>query len=38
MKKLGVPNVPGITDAELLMPIVLKSLIELMDATPPLGE
>jgi pilus assembly protein CpaF len=32
------PNVPGITDAELLRPRVLKYLIELMDETPPLGE
>ena len=38
MKKLGAPNVPGITDAELLRPRVLKYLIELMDETPPLGE
>jgi pilus assembly protein CpaF len=37
-KKLGVQNVPGITDAELLRPRVLKYLIELMDETPPLGE
>ena len=38
MKKLGVQNVPGITDAELLRPRVLKYLVELMDETPPLGE
>ena len=38
MKKLGAPNVPGITDAQLLRPRVLKYLIELMDETPPLGE
>jgi len=38
MKKLGAPNVPGITDAELLRPRVLKYLIELVDETPPLGE
>ena len=38
MKQLGAPNVPGITDAELLRPRVLKYLIELMDETPPLGE
>ncbi len=38
MKKLGAPNVPGITDAELLRPRVLKYLIALMDETPPLGE
>jgi pilus assembly protein CpaF len=38
VKKLGAPNVPGITDAELLRPRVLKYLIELMDETPPLGE
>src|SRR5512138_2087776 len=38
MKKLGAPNVPGITDAELLRPRVLKYLLELMDETPPLGE
>src|SRR5215510_8367854 len=38
MRKLGAPNVPGITDAELLRPRVLKYLLELMDETPPLGE
>jgi pilus assembly protein CpaF len=38
MKKLGAPNVPGITDAELLRPRVLKYLLELVDETPPLGE
>jgi pilus assembly protein CpaF len=38
VKKLGAPNVPGITDAELLRPRVLKYLIELVDETPPLGE
>jgi pilus assembly protein CpaF len=38
MKKLGAPNVPGITDPELLRPRVLKYLVELMDETPPLGE
>lgn len=38
MKKLGAPNVPGITDAELLRPRVLKYLLELMEETPPLGE
>jgi pilus assembly protein CpaF len=38
VKKLGAPNVPGITDAELLRPRVLKYLLELMDETPPLGE
>ncbi len=38
MKKLGAPNVPGITDAELLKPRVLKYLLELMEETPPLGE
>src|ERR671923_3084792 len=38
MKKLGAPNVPGITDAQLLRPRVLKYLIELTDETPPLGE
>ena len=37
MKKLGAPNVPGITDAELLRPRVLKYLLELMEETPPLG-
>jgi pilus assembly protein CpaF len=38
MKKLGAPNVPGITDAELLRPRVFKYLLELMEETPPLGE
>ena len=38
MKKIGTANVPGITDAELLRPRVLKYLLELMDETPPLGE
>jgi pilus assembly protein CpaF len=38
MKKSGAPSVPGITDPQLLRPRVLKYLIELMDATPPLGE
>src|SRR5215475_4178560 len=38
MRKLGAPNVPGITDAELLRPRVLRTLLELMDETPPLGE
>src|SRR5215207_10032597 len=37
-KRSGAPNVPGITDPELLRPRVLKHLIELMDETPPLGE
>ena len=37
-KKLATQIVPGITDAELLRPRVLKYLIELMDETPPLGE
>ena len=32
------PRVPGISDAALLRPRVLKYLIELTDATPPLGE
>jgi pilus assembly protein CpaF len=31
-------RVPGISDPALLRPRVLKNLIELMDATPPLGE
>jgi pilus assembly protein CpaF len=38
VKKLGAPNVPGITDAELLRPRVFKYLLELMEETPPLGE
>ena len=33
-----VSHVPGITDAALLRPRVLKYLVELMDETPPLGE
>jgi pilus assembly protein CpaF len=37
-KKLATQIVPGITDAELLRPRVLKYLVELMDETPPLGE
>lgn len=37
-KKLTTQAVPGITDAELLRPRVLKYLLELMDETPPLGE
>jgi len=37
-KKLATQVVPGITDAELLRPRVLKYLLELMDETPPLGE
>ncbi len=32
------PRVPGISDAALLRPRVLKYLVELMDETPPLGE
>jgi len=32
------PRVPGISDADLLRPRVLKYLIELADETPPLGE
>jgi pilus assembly protein CpaF len=32
------PRVPGISDPALLRPRVLKNLIELVDATPPLGE
>ena len=38
LKRAGAANVPGITDPQLLRPRVLKYLIELMDATPPLGE
>jgi pilus assembly protein CpaF len=38
LKRASVANVPGITDPQLLRPRVLKSLIELMDSTPPLGE
>jgi pilus assembly protein CpaF len=37
-KRSGAAHVPGITDPQLLRPRVLKYLIELMDATPPLGE
>jgi len=37
-KKSATPNVPGITDPELLRPRVLKYLIELVEETPPLGE
>jgi len=37
-KRSGAPHVPGITDPQLLRPRVLKYLIELTDATPPLGE
>ena len=37
-KKSGTAYVPGITDAQLLRPRVLKYLMELMDETPPLGE
>jgi pilus assembly protein CpaF len=37
-KRASATNVPGITDPQLLRPRVLKYLIELMDATPPLGE
>jgi len=37
-KRASAANVPGITDPRLLRPRVLKYLIELMDATPPLGE
>ena len=37
-KRASAGNVPGITDPQLLRPRVLKYLIELMDATPPLGE
>ena len=37
-KRASAANVPGITDPQLLRPRVLKYLIELMDATPPLGE
>src|SRR5687767_15804136 len=38
VQRVLAPNVPGITDPELLRPRVLKYLIELMDETPPLGE
>src|SRR5687768_11951236 len=37
-KKSAAPNVPGITDPELLRPRVLKYLVELSEETPPLGE
>ena len=37
-KRALAPNVPGITDPQLLRPRVLKYLLELMDETPPLGE
>ena len=37
-KKIGGSRVPGISDPQLLRPRVLKSLIELVDETPPLGE
>ncbi len=37
-KKPGGLRGPGITDAELLRPRVLKYVIELADETPPLGE
>jgi pilus assembly protein CpaF len=37
-KRASATNVPGITDPQLLRPRVLKYLIELTDATPPLGE
>lgn len=38
VKKPGGLRGPGITDAELLRPRVLRYLIELADETPPLGE
>src|SRR4026208_865632 len=38
VNKQTKPRVPGISDAALLRPRVLKYLIELTDATPPLGE
>ena len=38
VNKSTKPRVPGISDAALLRPRVLKYLIELTDATPPLGE
>jgi len=38
VNKQTKPRVPGISDATLLRPRVLKYLIELTDATPPLGE
>jgi pilus assembly protein CpaF len=37
-KKSAAPNVPGITDPELLRPRVLKYILELSEETPPLGE
>src|SRR5687767_10547435 len=37
-KKSSGQNVPGITDPDLLRPRVLKSLVELAEKTPPLGE
>ena len=37
-KKSSGQNVPGITDPNLLRPRVLKSLVELAEKTPPLGE
>ena len=38
VNKSTKPRVPGISDAALLRPRVLKNLLELVDATPPLGE
>jgi pilus assembly protein CpaF len=37
-KNVLTKHVPGITDADLLRPRVLKYLLEFMDETPPLGE
>lgn len=37
-KKTSKSSVPGISDPELLRPRVLKNLMELMEATPPLGD
>ncbi|HET9907163.1 MAG TPA: CpaF family protein [Anaerolineales bacterium] len=37
-KKLAAQAVPGITDPDLLLPRVLKHLLELTEETPPLGE
>ena len=37
-KKTAVSRVPGISDPELLRPRVLKNLLELTEANPPLGE
>ena len=37
-KKSAASMVPGISDPELLRPRVLKNLLELVEATPPLGE